>query len=135
MDQVIQGKPGGFPHLTNEMSLEGGKHQPGVLGGMASVIEIGPASPFVDGMSCDPVLLTRRLDTQGCVLVELFSLSGCQSRIRVYAMCPRGEIWCMLNMSKADLPPSFYRDREEKLSLILRIRSCKDMESPEYLLG
>ena len=102
---------------------------------MASVIEIGPASPFADGMSRDPVLLTRLLDTQGCVLVELFSLPGCQSRIRVYAMCHRGEIWCMLNMSKADLPPSFYRDREEKLSLILRIRSCKDMESPEYFLG
>ena len=26
----------------------------------------------------------------------------------------------MLNMSKADLPPSFYRDREEKLSLIFK---------------
>ena len=50
-------------------------------------------------------------------------------------MCHRGEIWCMLNMSKVNLPPSFYRDREERLSLILRIRSCKDKESPEYLLG
>ena len=91
-----------------------------------------PRIRFPDGRIGGWIL---RLDTQGCVLVELFSLSGCQSRIKVYAMCHRGDIWCMLNMSKVDLPPSFYRDREEKLSLILGIRSCKDMETPEYLLG